>query len=82
MVHLRSSLERLVEADGGGAVEDDVDAAGERLHVLRADGQARLHQLAADGDDLPVEVGVVLSHAVKKLQNTEERRIQRAAKSV
>lgn len=71
-VHLRSSLERLVEADGGGAVEDDVDAAGEPLHVLRADGQARLHQLAADGDDLPVEVGVVLAHAVKKLQTQKK----------
>lgn len=66
-----SSLERLVEADGGGAVEDDVDAAGELLHVLRADGEARLRQLAADGDDLLVEVGVVLPHAVEKLPETE-----------
>ena len=66
-----SSLERLVEADGGGAVEDDVDAAGELLHVLQADGEARLHQLAADGDDLLVEVGVVLPHAVEKLPETE-----------
>lgn len=48
-------------------MEDDVDAAGELLHVLRADGQARLHQLAADGDDLVVEVGVVLPHSVEKL---------------
>lgn len=71
-VHLRSSLERLVKADGGGAVEDDVDAAGEPLYILRADGQARLHQLAADGDDLSVEVGVVLSHAVKKLQTQKK----------
>lgn len=61
------SLERLVEADGGGAVEDDVDAAGEPLHVLRADGEAGLRQLAADGDDLPVEVGVVLPHPVEQL---------------
>lgn len=67
-----SSLERLVEADGGGAVEDDVDAAGELLHVLRADGEARLRQLAADGDDLLVEVGVVLPHAVEKLPETEK----------
>lgn len=63
-----SSLERLVEADGGGAVEDDVDAAGELLGVLGADGQARLRQLAADGDDLPLEVGVVFSHALEKLR--------------
>lgn len=62
------SLERLVEADGGGAVEDHVDAAAQRLDVLGADGQARLHQLAADGDDLPVEVRVVLSHSVEELR--------------
>lgn len=56
-------------------MEDDVDAAGELLAVLGADGQARLRQLAADGDDLPVEAGVVFSHAIKKLrgQKTEPR---------
>lgn len=69
-----SSLERLVEADGGGAVEDDVDAGGELLHILWADGQARLHQLAADGDDLLVEVWVVLPHSVKKLPDTRKKR--------
>ena len=63
----RFSLERLVEADGGGAVEDDVDAGGELLQVLGADGQAGLRQLAADGDDLLVEIRVVLPHSVKKL---------------
>lgn len=69
-----SSLERLVEADGGGAVEDDVDAGGELLHILWADGQARLRQLAADGDDLLVEVWVVLPHSVKKLPDTRKKR--------
>lgn len=68
------SLERLVEADGGGAVEDHVDAAAQRLHILGADGQAGLHQLAADGDDLPVEVGVVLPHAVEELRKTHRDR--------
>lgn len=68
------SLERLVEADGGGAVEDHVDAAAERLDVLGADGQAGLHQLAADGDDLPVEVRVVLPHAVEKLRKQTQTR--------
>lgn len=48
-------------------MEDDVDAGVEPLHVLRADGQARLRQLAADGHDLLVEVGVVLPHAVEEL---------------
>lgn len=66
----RSSLERLVEADGGGAVEDYVDAGGELLYVLRADGQAGLRQLTADGDDLLVEVRVVLPHSVKQLPDT------------
>lgn len=68
---MRSSLERLVEADGGGAVEDDVDAGGEPVHILGADGEARLRQLAADGDDLLVEVGVVLAHSVEKLPDAE-----------
>lgn len=70
---VRSSLERLVEADGGGAVEDDVDAAAELLHVLGADGQAGLHQLAADGDDLLVEVGVVLPHTVEELHTGNKK---------
>lgn len=54
-------------------MEDDVDAAGELLHVLRADGQAGLHQLAADGDDLLVEVGVVLPHPVEKLPDKRQK---------
>lgn len=70
---MRSSLERLVEANGGGAVEDDVDAGGEFLHVLRADGETRLHQLTAYGDDLLVEVGVVLPHSVEKLPDTWQK---------
>ena len=61
------SLEWRVEADGGGAVEDDVDAAAEHLHVLRAEGQAGLGQLAAHRNDLLVEVGVLLPHARKQL---------------
>lgn len=74
---MRSSLERLVEANGGGAVEDDVDAGGEFLHVLRADGETRLHQLTAYGDDLLVEVGVVLPHSVEKLPETRDRKQNR-----
>lgn len=69
---LGPSLEWLIKADGGSTVEDDVDAAGEPLHVLGADGQAGLRQLAADGDDLLVEVGVVFSHSVEKLQTQTE----------
>ena len=68
----QSSLEGRVEADGGGAVEDDVDAAAEHLHVLRAEGQAGLGQLAAHRNDLLVEVGVLLPHARKQL-GTEQR---------
>lgn len=71
---VKSSLERLVEADGGSAVEDDVDAGGELLHVLGADGEAGLRQLAADGDDLLVEVGVVLPHSVEKLPENRHTR--------
>lgn len=56
-------------------MEDHVDAAAQRLDVLGADGQAGLHQLAADGDDLPVKVGVVSSHAVEELwKNTPRQR--------
>lgn len=68
-----SSLERLIEADGGSAVEDNVDAGTELLHILWADGQARLRQLAADGNDLLVEVGVVFSHTVKKLPEMQQK---------
>lgn len=66
------SLEGLVEADGSGTVEDDVDAGAELLHILWADGQARLRQLTADGYDLLVEVGVVFPHAVEKLPETQQ----------
>ena len=76
-----SSLERLVEADGGGAVEDYVDAGGEPLHVLGADGQAWLRQLAADGDDLLVEVRVDLTHSVKKLPDRKYRKKSMRSKS-
>lgn len=57
-------------------MEDDVDAAAELFHVLRADGEARLHQLAADGDDLLVEVGVVLPHSVEKLPHKQTERVR------
>lgn len=51
-------------------MEDDVDAGSELLHVLRADGEAGLSQLAADRDDLLMEIGVVLSYSVEKLPDT------------
>lgn len=70
---MRFSLERLVEADGGSTVEDYVDAGTELLHILWADGQARLRQLAADGNDLLVEVGVVLPHTVEQLPETQQK---------
>lgn len=69
----RCLLERLVKADGGGAVEDDVDAGGELLHVLWADGQTRLRHLAADGYDFLVEVRVVVPHAIEELQGTNRK---------
>ncbi len=59
-------------------MEDDVDAGGELLHILWADGQAGLRQLAANGDDLLVEVGVVLPHSVEKLpdrKHTKRKRV-------
>lgn len=70
-VCVRFSLERLVKADGGGAVEDDVDAGGELLHVLWADGEAGLRQLAADRDDLLMEIRVLLPHSVEKLPDKD-----------
>lgn len=48
-------------------MEDYVDAGTELFHVLGTDGQAWLSQLAADGDDLLVEVRVILPHTVKEL---------------
>lgn len=67
------SLERLVKADGGSAVEDNVDAGTELFHILWADSQARLRQLAADGDDLLVEIGVVLPRTVEELPETQQK---------
>lgn len=49
-------------------MEDDVDAGGQLVGILGADGEARLGQLAADGYDLAVEVGVVLPHAIEELR--------------
>lgn len=62
-------LERFIEADGGGAVKDDVDAGGEFLHILWTDGQSGLCELAADGYDLLMKLWIILTYAVKQLQN-------------
>lgn len=70
----RCLLERLVKADGGGAVEDDVDAGGELLHVLWADGQTWLRHLAADRYDFLVEVRVVVPHAVEELHRGNKQK--------
>lgn len=65
------SLQGLVEADGGGAVEDDVDTGSECLYILWTDGQAGLRELAADGDDLLMKVRIIFTHAVEQLRNTQ-----------
>ncbi len=71
------SLQGLVEADGGGAVEDDVDTGSECLYILWTDGQAGLRELAADGDDLLMKVRIIFTHAVEHLRNTHRRSRQR-----
>lgn len=71
------SLQGLVEADGGGAVEDDVDTGSECLYILWTDGQAGLRELAADGDDLLMKVRIIFTHAVEQLRNTHRRARQR-----
>lgn len=58
-------------------MEDDVDAGGELLLILGADGQAGLRQLAADWDDLLAEIGVVFPHSVEKLPDGTEHRLLR-----
>ncbi len=71
------SLQGLVEADGGGAVEDDVDTGSECLYILWTDGQAGLRELAADGDDLLMKVRIIFTHAVEHLRETHRRARQR-----
>lgn len=62
-------LERFVEADGGGTVKDDVDTGGEFLHIIGTDGQSGLCELAADGYDLLMKLWIIITDAVKQLQN-------------
>lgn len=54
-------------------MEDYVDAGAELLHILWAESQARLCQLTADGDDLLIEVWVVLPYTVEKLQDRQRK---------
>ena len=70
----RYSLEGCVEADGGSAVKDNVDAGAEHLHILWAEGQARLGQLTAHPHDLLVEVWVLLPHPFKQLREREREK--------
>ena len=60
-------LERLVEADGGGAVEDDVDVVGQRFLVVSAQAQLRLSQVAVHRHDLLCKVWLLRLQPLKQL---------------
>lgn len=66
-MHSRNSLERLVEADGGGAVEDDVDVLDQDALVLLAEVQLRLREVTVDGDDLLRKARLLLLQSLKEL---------------
>ena len=69
--------ERLVEADGGGRVEDDGDAVRQPRVVLGADTEVWLHEVAGDQLHLLGDVRLLLTHQVEQLsaQNTASNRI-------
>lgn len=52
-------LERVVEADRGGRVEDDGDLLGEHVGVRLAEVEVRQRDVAADGDDAPQHARVL-----------------------
>lgn len=64
----QNSLERLVEADGGGAVEDDVDILGQDILIFSAQIQLRLCEVAVHSDDLLREARLLLLKSFKELK--------------
>lgn len=68
-MHPRNSLERLVEADGGGAVEDDVDVLGQDTLIFFAQIQLRLCEVTVHGDDLLRKARLLLLQSFKELRS-------------
>lgn len=69
----QNSLERLVEADGGGAVEDDVDVLSQDTLIFLAQIQLRLCEVTVHGDDLLREARLLLLQSFKELRFNESQ---------
>lgn len=64
----QNSLERLVEADGGGAVEDDVDVLYQDTLIVFAQIQLRLCEVTVHGDDLLRKARLLLLQSFEELK--------------
>lgn len=72
----QNSLERLVEADGGGAVEDDVDVLGQHTLIFFAQIQLRLREVTVHSDDLLGEARLLLLKSFKELSTSGTPELQ------
>lgn len=70
-MHPENSLERLVKADGSGAVEDDVDVFGQDPLIFFAQIQLRLREVAVHRDNLLGEARLLLLQSFKQLKSRE-----------
>lgn len=59
----------VIEAHGGGTVEDDVGAGEQLLHVPLADGQVVLVEVCVNGSDLLMHIGTDLFDFFKQLKH-------------
>lgn len=64
-------LQALVEADGGGRVEDDVDAEPEELAVRVGDAETGQAAVAPYGDDLVAELRLAGEQLAEELGGEE-----------
>lgn len=70
-MHPENSLERLVEADGGSTVEDDVDFFGQDSLIFFAQIQFRLCEVTVHRDNLLGKARLLLLQSFKQLKSRE-----------
>lgn len=70
-MHPENSLERLVKADGGSTVEDDVDVFSQDSLIFFAQIQFRLCEVTVHRDNLLGEARLLLLQSFKQLKSRE-----------